>query len=704
MVFSRNFLNITMPSCILIFLTLFLQYVGLLSKLDAAESTYSQWQLPEGANMRLGKGRIKDIVYSPDGTKFAVATSIGIWIYSAAKGEELALLIGHEVDVVTVAFTQDAKNLISVDASGECRKWNLATGELFAILTAGNVIFDKVDISSDAATLVKYNKNSKFHLWNLNKSETELLVFDDTERDPRILKISPNGNTIATAKTPFSSHSEIAPKNYRLQVWDTKTQSLLINLKGKEPYIHAIEFTPDGKNVITSDIEGDIQFWNGATGTNTFTFKANNRGTSALAYASKSEILAIGDFEKDILHLWSIPSNTQKPVIIQTLKGHGSYVRNCVFSPDEKSILTTSQNGIIIAWDVATGKQKYNIIGHVGRVLELTHTDSGNNITSANSEDYTWFNPVSHLHNWDIKTGSLKSTDRVELINIETVSPNCRTIVYTKEDNKIHLWDTETKKKSVTITAGEEYKLSKYYIFSSNEELLAIGSTEGPIYMWKITGESKTSEPWKSLITDSKSARRITFSPDGKLLASDDGAKTIHLWNIEREEIITTFTITSEHGDETSNAYRNNSRGLAISPDGKLLASGREDAIYLWDTMTGDEIDVMIPERLSHNNMALLFSPDNNILLSACNGTVISYAPGEIIKPDGANVTQSFSLFGSGTFQLWNTNSGELLTTLTGHTDVIDAFSFSANGKTLTTGSWDGTILLWDWDKIASIR
>ncbi len=684
-------------------LSIFLSLMANLFLLNGFTQDYTQWQLPEGVKMRLGKGRIMDIVYSPDGNKFAVATTIGIWIYSADKGEELNLITGHDIPIETVAFTQDAQNIISADSSGECRKWDVASGELIDVLAQGNVISDKVDISDSGTTLVTYSKNSKFHIRNLNEPEAEPSIFDDTERDPRILRISPNGNTIATAKSPLTSSYETAPKNYRLQVWDTNTQSLRINLKGEKPYIHAVEFTSDGRNVITSDIEGDIQFWNVETGTKKFTFKANKIGTAALAYAPKSKILATGNFENNILNLWSISSYAQKPTITNRLKGHESYVINCVFSPDEKTILTASQDGIIMAWDVTTGKQKYNITGHVGRVLELTHSDSDNNITSANSITYFWANPVSYLRNWDIRSGRITTTDKVELKNIETVSPNCQTIVYTKENNKIRLWDTETKKNRLTISADEKYKLSKYYIFSSNDELMAISSTKGPIYVWNISDKSKTRKPWKSLITDSKSARRITFSPDSKLLASDDGNRTIHLWNVEREEILTTFALTGEHGNETSRANRNNSRGLAISPDGKKLACGREDAIYLWDTATGNKISVLTPERLSRNNMTLLFSPDSTILLSACNGTVIHFAPGEVKLPDGAYVTAVYSLYRGGTFQLWDTNTGELLTTLTGHTDVIDAFAFSADGKTLATGSWDGTVLLWDWEEISQI-
>ena len=55
-----------------------------------------QWHLPEGATARLGKGRISgEIAYSPDGTRLAVAGSIGIWLYDAQTDEALDLLTGH---------------------------------------------------------------------------------------------------------------------------------------------------------------------------------------------------------------------------------------------------------------------------------------------------------------------------------------------------------------------------------------------------------------------------------------------------------------------------------------------------------------------------------------------------------------------------------------------------------------------------------
>ena len=60
---------------LLILLTLFLQ--------NTFAQDYTRWGLPEGAKVRIGKGMAADVQYSPDGTRLAVASSIGIWLYDA---------------------------------------------------------------------------------------------------------------------------------------------------------------------------------------------------------------------------------------------------------------------------------------------------------------------------------------------------------------------------------------------------------------------------------------------------------------------------------------------------------------------------------------------------------------------------------------------------------------------------------------------
>ena len=84
--------------------SLVLLLAGVLLVQDSRAEDYTRWSLPEGALARLGKGVPRDVAWSPDGMRLAVATSIGIWLYDADTGREVALLTGHTDEVNSMAF------------------------------------------------------------------------------------------------------------------------------------------------------------------------------------------------------------------------------------------------------------------------------------------------------------------------------------------------------------------------------------------------------------------------------------------------------------------------------------------------------------------------------------------------------------------------------------------------------------------------
>ena len=58
-------------------ITVTLLLLFLLFPLSSSAQDYTQWSLPKGTKARLGKGHITgNIAYSPDGTRFALASSI----------------------------------------------------------------------------------------------------------------------------------------------------------------------------------------------------------------------------------------------------------------------------------------------------------------------------------------------------------------------------------------------------------------------------------------------------------------------------------------------------------------------------------------------------------------------------------------------------------------------------------------------------
>ncbi|MDZ8228113.1 MAG: WD40 repeat domain-containing protein, partial [Nostoc sp. ChiVER01] len=103
----------------------------------------------------------------------------------------------------------------------------------------------------------------------------------------------------------------------------------------------------------------------------------------------------------------------------------------------------------------------------------------------------------------------------------------------------------------------------------------------------------------------------VSFSPDGKTLASGSDDKTIKLWNLDTGKEIRTLT-----------GHDNFVWSVSFSPDGKTLASGSEDkTIKLWNLETAKEIHTLT----GHDNpvYSVSFSLDGKTLASGSRDKTI---------------------------------------------------------------------------------
>ncbi len=158
----------------------------------------------------------------------------------------------------------------------------------------------------------------------------------------------------------------------------------------------------------------------------------------------------------------------------------------------------------------------------------------------------------------------------------------------------------------------------------------------------------------------SDAVESVTFSPDGRTLASASTDTTIRLWNARTHK--QAGTPLTGHTGAVSN--------VTFSPDGRTLASASADTtIRLWDTRTHKQAGAPLTGHSSYIT-GVTFSPDGRTLASASGDTTV---------------------------RLWNLRSHKPLgTPLSGHTDVITSVAFSPDGRTLASAAFDNTIRLWD--------
>ena len=175
------------------FLVLILFSIVLLSNTFAQD--YTQWELPEGAIARLGKGGISDIQYSPDGRVFAVATAIGIWLYDTATSQAAVLFTGGMDGVSCMAFSPDGRTF-AVGSGQILQLWDTIIGDHQATLAGHtNGIFDIV-FSSDGQIIATGSSDGTIRFWDAHTGEQKKTFAKGVNWITRVA-LSPDGKVVA---------------------------------------------------------------------------------------------------------------------------------------------------------------------------------------------------------------------------------------------------------------------------------------------------------------------------------------------------------------------------------------------------------------------------------------------------------------------------------------------------------------------------
>ena len=269
------------------FLTLLL--VSTVYPLPSFAQDYTQWHLPEGAKMRLGKGTINEIAYSPDGTRLAAATSMGIWLYDAHSGEEVNLFTGGTT--IIPVFSPDWKTLAIPDRS--------------------EVDLRDVETGAQKHTLAGHSD------WVNSVS------------------FSPDGKTLASA---VSSN--------KIRLWDVETGTHKHTLTGHTLSINSMSFSPDGKTLASGSWDLTIRLWNVQTGKHKYTITEHVEGGENVLFSPDGGTLASGERSSDTIHLWDAETGVHK----HAFTAHMDRVYSISFSPDGTTLAIPNRNEVNL-WD-----------------------------------------------------------------------------------------------------------------------------------------------------------------------------------------------------------------------------------------------------------------------------------------------------------------------------------------------------------------
>jgi WD40 repeat protein len=244
------------------------------------------------------------------------------------------------------------------------------------------------------------------------------------------------------------------------------------------------------------------------------------------------------------------------------------------------------------------------------------------------------------------------------------------TLVSGSADGTVKLWDLAANKEAATF-AGHEKEICAVAV-APGQRLAASSSRDGTVKLWDLSARRERTTlrgPTREALTS------VQFSPDGRVLAAGGLEGGVTCWDVRTGRQLAHFV-----------GHTSWVQSLAFSPDGKLLASGSGTlrgprGLFGNGHLSGTLTLRNLPQGTVRLRRTIP-AEGINVLAAAPQGRLLAFGTGDVQQQTGH-------------IRLWDPETGKD-TCLRGHRDGIQALAFSADGKTLVSGSVDRQVILWD--------
>ena len=539
--------------------------------------------------------------------------------------------------------------------------------------------------------------------------------------------VSANGQWLATAGADNA-----------IKLWNLTDGQPGKTLAGHAAAVHSLAFNADGSKLASASEDKTIRVWNLADGTEANKIESPAPAKAVVFNADGTKVI-VGQAD-NIIRIWAIPAAA--PFMPEKeIKGHGGPVTSlALITPAGAQILSGSDDQTARVWDLASGNQ-VRAFAHGGPVTSVAIRADGLFAATGGA------NNIAKL--WNNQTGA----QVVELKGDVTLN---RKVVERTEDQKVaqqfvalalatfKAAETNQKERDEAVKKANEAKVAADKAVVEQDPKVKEAATKAEAAK-KAADDKKDDAALAKASTDAaaeltkqmdelKKRQDAVVSAVRAVQLSETAAKAAvdQINAAKAQQDVMTAAQTKADADlkaatDLDTAAVKPIRGVAFSVDGKrLLTSGDDNLIHVWDSTSGKAIEVFAGHKAvvgsiatGSNGLVVSGSQDQTAAVwntipkwslvgqlgpkkeapldlapSPFVSRVLSLAfsrDGKWLATGGGEASRSGELF------LWDVAQQTLAKELKdAHSDTVMSIEFSRDGKYLVSGAADKFVKLWD--------
>lgn len=601
------------------------------------------------------------------------------------RNHELNIVFAEEtadetaLSTLTAAFAPDGRTGLAYrwGAPGVVL-WDGESGCQIAAFHEPEDALEDAQFSPDGSRLLTVS-GYKAHLWDVATRRATGSLSDF----PPIKKaaFSPCGRTIAAAC--FSS----------LRIFDAGTRREHLTIEASQSQITDFVFSPDGSEIWTrltrdhfhSGISETpvVIAWNAASGKQLLRFTGDAQDHDKLpVFTSKGpRVLARSDNGR--CSIWDPYSGKCLGILSQNAHGHN--LARCAISSDGATLALASGTGMVLLWNMISGKQSLTLSGADQYPAVIRFNKSGNKVVAAsnNGTAQIWTAGARGFFERKERAPALVLKGHLGPVTDVDFSRDGQQIVTASSDATARLWSAATGE-ALAVCTGHLGTISHTSLSPSAARILTI-STDGTARLWRAQANECVSrlagrgERFRTADFSSKSDKAVTTGEgwlaiwnttsgaleskfDVSRLAFPVTGRQFELSAADRQMLLFSKALTAKNKGTTPEVV-----GAALSPDGGFVLTIHNDfSSGLW------RASPLAPLRLLCDHLA-----------PASCFAFVSGAPAAAIGGLDGSVC------------LYQLEDGELLGRLR-HGAPVSGLEFSADGARLLVKGQDKSLVLWD--------